>query len=58
MKKATIATCLATVLCATSVKADTLLGLYIGGQVWVSQAEGSFGEGEEVTLLRLNTQFL
>jgi len=46
MKKATIATCLATVLCTTSVKADTLLGLYIGGQVWLSQADGSFGEGD------------
>jgi len=45
MKKAVIAVSLATVLC-TSVQADTLLGLYIGGQVWANQAKGSFGEGE------------
>jgi len=44
MKKAIIATSLATVLCA-SAQADTLLGLYIGGQVWANQAEGTFGEG-------------
>lgn len=40
-----IAASLATLLC-TSAQADTLLGLYIGGQVWANQAEGSFGEGE------------
>lgn len=45
MKKAIIATSLATVLCA-SAQADTLLGLYIGGHVWANQAEGAFGEGE------------
>ena len=45
MKKAIIAASLAAVLC-TSAQADTLLGLYIGGQVWANQADGSFGEGE------------
>jgi len=45
MKKAIIAAGLAAVIC-TSVQADTLLGLYIGGQVWANQADGSFGEGE------------
>ena len=45
MRKAIIATSLAAVVC-TSAQADTLLGLYIGGQVWANQAEGSFGEGE------------
>jgi len=45
MKKAVIAAGLAAVLC-TSAQADTLLGLYIGGQVWANQAEGTFGEGE------------
>ena len=44
MKKAIIAASLAAVLCS-SAQADTLLGLYIGGQVWANQAEGSFGEG-------------
>ena len=45
MKKTIIAAGLATLLCA-SAQADTLLGLYIGGQVWANQAEGTFGEGE------------
>jgi len=45
MKKALIAVSLATVLC-TSAQADTLLGLYIGGQIWANQAEGAFGEGQ------------
>lgn len=45
MKKAIIVTSLAAIFCANA-QADTLLGLYIGGQVWANQAEGSFGEGE------------
>lgn len=45
MKKAIIVASLATVLCA-SVQADTLLGLYIGGQVWANQTDGSLGESE------------
>ncbi len=45
MKKAIIAASLAALFC-TSAKADTLLGLYIGGHVWANQADGSFGEGE------------
>ncbi|MGL1957172.1 MAG: TIGR04219 family outer membrane beta-barrel protein [Colwellia sp.] len=44
MKKALLAASLAMFSC-TSVQADTLLGLYIGGQVWDAQAEGTFGEG-------------
>ena len=43
MKKAILAASLTTLLC-TSVQADTLLGLYIGGQMWANEAEGSFGE--------------
>jgi len=45
MKKAIIAASLAAALC-TSAQADTLLGLYLGGQIWANQAEGTFGEGE------------
>ena len=45
MKKAIIAASLAAVLC-TSAQADTLLGLYIGGQVWANQAKGSLGKEE------------
>jgi outer membrane protein len=43
MTKAIIAAGIASMLTA-SVQADTLLGLYIGGQVWQSQADGSIGE--------------
>lgn len=45
MKKAIIAVSLAAVMSA-SVQADTLLGLYIGGQIWANQSDGSFGEGK------------
>tara|TARA_B110000014_G_scaffold264095_1_gene263318 strand:- start:70 stop:831 length:762 start_codon:yes stop_codon:yes gene_type:complete len=45
MKKAIIAASLMTALSA-NVQADTLLGLYIGGQVWANEAKGSFGEGD------------
>jgi len=41
-----MAVSLAALLC-TSAQADTLLGLYIGGHMWVNQAEGSFGEGSD-----------
>lgn len=44
MKKAILATSLALVV-SSNAQADSLLGLYIGGQVWVSQADGAFGEG-------------
>ena len=45
MKKAILATSLALVL-SNSAHADSLLGLYIGGQIWANQADGVFGEGE------------
>ena len=32
-------------LISVNAQADTLLGLYIGGQVWANTASGSFGEG-------------
>lgn len=43
MKKAIIAASVATLL-STSAVADTLLGLYIGGSVWQTETEGSFGQ--------------
>ena len=45
MNKTIIAASIVTLL-TTSVQADTLLGLYIGGQMWANQADGSFGEGK------------
>jgi len=44
MKKTLLAASLAALMCGTA-QADTLLGLYIGGQIWSNEASGSFGEG-------------
>ncbi len=44
MKKALLALGLATVI-SGNAQADTLLGLYIGGQAWANEASGTFGEG-------------
>jgi len=46
MKKTIIAAGLAA-LVSVNAQADTLLGLYIGGQVWANNASGSFGEGSD-----------
>lgn len=43
MKKAVIAASVATMLSA-SAHADTILGLYIGGNVWDAQTSGSFSD--------------
>ncbi len=45
MRKTVLAGSLAILTCV-SAQADTLLGLYIGGQAWSNQVSGSFGEGE------------
>lgn len=45
MKKTILAASVAAMMCGTA-QADTLLGLYIGGQMWANEASGSFGEGE------------
>ncbi len=44
MKKTLLAVGVSALMCG-SAQADTLLGLYIGGQVWVNEASGSFSEG-------------
>ena len=46
MKKTLLAGSLAALMCGTA-QADTLLGLYIGGQIWSNEASGSFGEGAD-----------
>jgi len=43
MKKLLLAASLATVV-SINAQADTLLGLYLGGQVWANQSDGVFGE--------------
>ncbi|WP_019030228.1 TIGR04219 family outer membrane beta-barrel protein [Colwellia piezophila] len=45
MKKTFLAASVAALMCS-SAQADTLLGLYIGGQVWANEASGSFGDGD------------
>jgi outer membrane protein len=47
MKKTLMAASLAALLC-TNAQADTLLGLYIGGQAWANETSGSFGEGQDI----------
>jgi outer membrane protein len=44
MKKTLLAASFAALI-SSSAHADTLLGLYIGGQVWANAASGSFGQG-------------
>jgi outer membrane protein len=44
MKKILLAASCAALMCG-SAQADTLLGLYIGGQIWSNETSGSFGEG-------------
>jgi outer membrane protein len=46
MKKSLLAASVAALLCGNA-QADTLLGLYIGGQVWANETSGSFGEGQD-----------
>ncbi len=46
MKKTLLAGSFAALMCGTA-QADTLLGLYIGGQIWSNEASGSFGEGAD-----------
>ncbi|WP_426358779.1 TIGR04219 family outer membrane beta-barrel protein [Pseudocolwellia sp. HL-MZ19] len=43
MKKILLATALSAAI-STSVQADTLLGLYVGGQIWATEASGTFGD--------------
>ena len=46
MKKALLAASFAALI-SSNAQADTLLGLYIGGQVWANTASGSFGQGDD-----------
>ncbi|MEI6894263.1 MAG: TIGR04219 family outer membrane beta-barrel protein [Colwellia sp.] len=46
MKKTILAASVAAMMCG-SAHADTLLGLYIGGQMWQNEASGSFGKGSD-----------
>lgn len=48
MKKTLLAASFAALM-STTAQADTLLGLYIGGQIWANEASGSFGDGDSNT---------
>ncbi|WP_171022264.1 TIGR04219 family outer membrane beta-barrel protein [Thalassotalea litorea] len=51
MKKLALATTLA--LSSFFAQADTIVGVYIGGQVWDMEAEGSFGSSEQLQAFEL-----
>ncbi|TKB47704.1 TIGR04219 family outer membrane beta-barrel protein [Thalassotalea mangrovi] len=51
MKKLALATTLA--LSSFIAQADTIAGVYIGGQVWDMQADGSFGSTENLQMFEL-----
>jgi len=55
MKKVLLATALSAAL-AASAQADTLLGLYVGGQVWSNEASGTFGDSDSQANFNLNDQ--
>jgi len=53
MKKVLLATALSAAL-AASAQADTLLGLYVGGQVWSNEASGTFGDSDSDSQANFN----
>jgi len=56
MKKTIIAVGISALLSA-SVQADTLLGLYVGGHVWNTEATGNFGEKNSTSGEAITQQF-
>jgi len=55
MKKLLVAATLAAAL-SSSVQADTLLGVYVGGQIWANQASGSFGDSDDQSTFNLEDE--
>jgi outer membrane protein len=55
MKKTALAV-LVTGLLSTSVMADTIAGLYIGGSIWSNEATGTFGENNNLVDFNLKDQ--
>lgn len=55
MKKILLATVLSAAI-STTVQADTLLGLYIGGQIWANETSGTFGDSDNQANFNLNSQ--
>lgn len=55
MKKLLVAATLAAAL-SSSVQADTLLGVYVGGQIWANTASGSFGDSDDQSTFNLEDE--
>ncbi len=55
MKKLLVAATLAAAL-SSSVQADTLLGVYVGGQIWANDASGSFGDSDDQSTFNLEDE--
>ena len=55
MKKLLVAATLAAAL-SSSVQADTLLGVYVGGQIWANDASGSFGDSGDQSTFNLEDE--
>ncbi len=55
MKKILLATTLAAGLCS-SAQADTLLGVYIGGQIWANETSGTFGDSKDQSTFNLDDE--
>lgn len=55
MKKILLATTLAAALCS-SAQADTLLGVYIGGQIWANETSGTFGDSNDQSTFNLDDE--
>ena len=55
MKKLLVAAAFAAAV-SSSAQADTLLGVYIGGQIWANQASGSFGSSDDQSTFSLEDE--
>lgn len=55
MKKLLVAATLAAAL-SSSAQADTLLGVYVGGQIWANDASGSFGDSDDQSTFNLEDE--
>jgi outer membrane protein len=55
MKKILVAAALAAAL-SSSAQADTLLGVYIGGQIWANETSGSFGDSDDLSTFNLDDE--
>jgi len=55
MKNILLASALSLAL-STSAQADTLLGLYVGGQIWANESSGTFGDSDDLENFNLSDE--